>query len=434
MRRAVFLGWWVVAGLFVINMVTSGLGFYAQSPYLKSLVNSQGFSNTLTSTGTGIFFLVSGVFGYLIAGWITRTDVRYVMALGGVLGGIGLALLGQVHSEWQLFAANAFFGIGFAFCGLVPANTVVTRWFHRRRALAISVASTGLSAGGIIITRQLAGVIDTHGMPTVTPWLGLLWAIVIAPTALLLVKPSPEARGLLPDGDPPADGPTGQGAPGEDAVAATTAPAVVGSSFAEARRTRFFLLMTLSYVFIMVAQVGALAHQNKLGSDRVSNSVGALAVSVTAGASVVGRLTGGVVVLRMPSRWLTTGLIVLQCVALTLMAHAYTKGAILTASLLFGLCVGNLLMLQPLLIAEAFGVREYARIYGSSQVVTTLGVASGPILLGFLQDHFDYEVAYMAAAVASVLALGLFVSAGPVRAAVTRREPLVAPRPAVAAG
>ena len=33
--------------------------------------------------------------------------------------------------------------------------------------------------------------------------------------------------------------------------------------------------MTLSYVFVMLAQVGALAHQNKLASDRVSNSVGA---------------------------------------------------------------------------------------------------------------------------------------------------------------
>jgi MFS family permease len=431
MRRTVFLGWWVVSGLFVINMMTSGLGFYAQSPYLKSLVNAQGFSNTLTSVGTGIFFLVSGLTGYLIAGLITRTDVRYVMALGGVLGGVGLALLGQVHSEWQLFAANAFFGIGFAFCGLVPANTVVTRWFHRRRALAISVASTGLSAGGIIITRQLAGIIDEHGMPSITPWLGLLWAIVIVPVALLAVKPSPEQRGLLPDGDEPHQDPATPSAGTSDV---RTAPTATGASFAEARATRFFRLMTLSYVFIMLAQVGALAHQNKLGSDRVSNSLGALAVSVTAGASVVGRLAGGVIVLRMPSRWLATALIGLQCGALLLMAHAYGREGILLASLLFGLCVGNLLMLQPLLIAEAYGVREYARIYGSSQVVTTLGVAAGPVLLGFLQDHYDYEVAYMAAAAASVVALVLFVASGPVRAVATRPTPVLAPRPAVAAG
>jgi MFS family permease len=293
------------------------------------------------------------------------------------------------------------------------------------------VASTGLSVGGIIITRQLAKVVDEHGMPSITPWLGLLWAIVIVPTALLLVKPSPEQRGLLPDGDEPDHDPA---TPSAGTTDVRTAPAVTGASSAEARATRFFRLMTLSYVFVMLAQVGALAHQNKLASDRVSNSLGALAVSVTAGASVVGRLAGGVIVLRMPSRWLATALIGVQCGALTLMAHAYSREGILLASLLFGLCVGNLLMLQPLLIAEAYGVREYARIYGSSQLVTTVGVASGPVLLGFLQDHYDYEVAYMAAAAASVVALVLFVASGPVRAAATRPTPVLAPRPAVAAG
>jgi hypothetical protein len=55
MGRKIFLGWWVVGGLFVINMMTSGLAFYAQSPYLKALVKGQGFSTTLTSTGTGLF-------------------------------------------------------------------------------------------------------------------------------------------------------------------------------------------------------------------------------------------------------------------------------------------------------------------------------------------------------------------------------------------
>jgi MFS family permease len=402
MGRKIFLGWWVVAGLFVINTVTSGLGFYAQSPYLKSLVNSEGFSNTLTSTGTGLFFLVSGVVGYLIAGLIDRTDVRWLMAFGGLLGGGGLALLGQVHSEWQLFAANAFFGIGFAFCGLVPANTVVTRWFRRRRSVAISVASTGLSVGGIVITREVASLVDRRGMPTVTPWLGVLWAVVIIPVSILLVKSSPQDRGLQPDGDP------------VPAVAPAVSPELEGHTFRQARRTRFFVLMTVAYAFVMLAQVGALAHQNKLGSDRVSNSVGALAVSFTAGASVCGRLAGGVIVLRVPGRWLTAALIAVQCVALALMAHADTRASILFSSLLLGLAVGNLLMLQPLLIAEAFGVREYGRVYSFSTLVTTVGVAGGPILLGFLEDFRDYRTAYMVASVACVVALVLFLAGGPV--------------------
>ena len=51
----------------------------------------------------------------------------------------------------------------------------------------------------------------------------------------------------------------------------------------------------------------------------------------------------------------------------------------LGVALFFGATVGNLLMLQPLLLAEAFGVREYPRIY-LSQLLSTLGVAPGPAL------------------------------------------------------
>jgi MFS family permease len=337
-----------------------------------------------------------------------------------VLGGIGLALLGQVRHEWQLFAANGFFGVGFALCGLVPANTVVTRWFHRRRSVAISVASTGLSAGGIIITREVASLIDRHQMPAVTPWLGLGWALVIVPVALLVVKPAPQAYGLAPDGDPT---PRAAGGP------AGPAP---GATFRQARATRFFLFMTASYAFIMLSQVGALAHQNKLGSDRVSNSVGALAVSMTAGASVAGRLAGGLVVMRLPARWLTLGLIAVQGVALTLLAQAETRLSVLAASLLLGVAVGNLLMLQPLLIAEAFGVREYSKVYSSSQLVTTVGVATGPILLGFLEDQSGYRLAYMVAAASSLVGLVLFAASGPLAPAARRTDDEVVPAIAVA--
>jgi MFS family permease len=253
----------------------------------------------------------------------------------------------------------------------------------------------------------------------VTPWLGVLWAVVIVPVAVLMVKSSPQARGLQPDGD---------AAP---AVAPAIAPELEGHTFRQARTTRFFVLMTVAYAFVMLSQVGALAHQNKLGSDRVSNGVGALAVSFTAGASVCGRLAGGLIVLRLPSRWLTAALIAVQGVALALMAHAETKASILFASVLLGLAVGNLLMLQPLLIAEAFGVREYGRVYSFSTLVTTVGVAGGPILLGFLEDVRDYQAAYMVASVSCVLALALFIAGGRVSQSAPVQEPLEILRPAV---
>jgi MFS family permease len=87
----------------------------------------------------------------------------------------------------------------------------------------------------------------------------------------------------------------------------------------------------------------------------------------------------------------------------------------------FGITIGNLLMLQPLLIAEAFGVRDYARIYSRSQFVSTLGVAFGPLLLGVVHDAQDgYALAYTLAGALSVGGALLLVRAGPTDTAAER--------------
>ena len=88
--------------------------------------------------------------------------------------------------------------------------------------------------------------------------------------------------------------------------------------------------------------------------------------------------------------------------------------------LLFGLAfcgvtVGNLLMLQPLLIAEAFGLLHYPRIYSVSNLLTTVGVAVGPALMGWIYTlEATYRWSYLAASAAGLLSLIIFIYAGPV--------------------
>ena len=71
-------------------------------------------------------------------------------------------------------------------------------------------------------------------------------------------------------------------------------------------------------------------------------------------------------------------------------------------------------MLHPLLLAEAFGVRDYARIFSLSNALTTAGVAAGPALLGFLYDLQGYDFAYLTAGILSLAAALVLLAAGPV--------------------
>lgn len=175
-KQRSFPGWRVVTGCFLVLLINSGLAFYGLAVYLNAFSKEQGWALSSISFAITIFFIVGGLVGLVAARLIERFDVRYVIAVGALIAGASLAAIGQVTAEWQLYVTYGCFAVGYGLCGLVPTTTVVTRWFHTKRSVALSVASTGLSVGGIIITPFAKRFIDNEGLATATPWLGLLMA------------------------------------------------------------------------------------------------------------------------------------------------------------------------------------------------------------------------------------------------------------------
>ncbi|MGA1245420.1 MAG: MFS transporter, partial [Ilumatobacteraceae bacterium] len=174
-----FPGWRVVAACFIALTTTAGLGFYGLAVYLNTFSREKGWEVSSVSLATTIFFLVSGASGLLVARLIARFDARWVIAGGGVIGAAALWSFGSVNEKWQLYLAYVVFAIGFSAAGLIPASTIVTRWFQTRRAYALSIASTGLSVGGIAITPWTKILLDRQGVEAAAPWLALIWVLGI---------------------------------------------------------------------------------------------------------------------------------------------------------------------------------------------------------------------------------------------------------------
>lgn len=394
-----FRGWVVVAGVFCLMAIAAGLGFYNASVYVEVLIAERDVPVAVASAGSATFFVAFGLVGLPISRWIAERDPRPVMFGGAVVGGLALLWLGAADSTWEIFAVFATLGVGFCGISFVPGTVLVNRWFERHRALGLTLATSGLSIGGIAVTPVSAGAIERLGLAEVTPWLALVWTAGATLVILVAIRPWPERLGLQPDGGPAPEG--------TEAVE----PVGVGTMTpSQVYRSATFRWLTGGVTLLMLSQVGAMAHIYGIGVTRVDAATASLAVSTVATSSVVGRFLGIWVLRHLDALHFTVLLAALQVVSMGLLSVDAGRPGLLLAVSVFGLSVGNLLILVPVVLVETFGIAPYARIYAMNQFLGTLGVAAGPVLFGAMRDAFgNYTPGAAAASGVSLLATTLLV-------------------------
>lgn len=390
-RVGVDRGWWVVAGLFLVLTVSSGFGFYNLSVYMNVLAAELGFAISQVSVAVSLFFVVGGVAGIGVAHLMERFDVRWIMIAGAALGALGLGLSASATSLAELYALYLLFGIGNSGVSIVVSTTLVTRWFPgKRRSVALSVASTGLSMGGVILTPLCARLLNDMSAVVVMPWFGAAFFFLIVPVVLAVIR---DGRVRAPLG--------------------TSGPVAEGWTYRDAVASRFFRLFTAAYVLCMASQVGGISHLYNHAETTVDYLIAATAVQTLSAMSILSRIVGGFVLQSLSVRWFTLANLIGQGVGLGLLALAENTAMVLTGAAVFGATVGNLLMLHPLWLAQAFGARAYPRIFSVSNAFTVLGVAAGPMLLGLLYDAAGYRLAFGVAVATTLGAVALLMLAGP---------------------
>ena len=199
----VFYGWWVVAATCAVNAIGGGVYFYGFSVFFLPIKTAL----KLSSASTSLIFSLSRAEGAVegpIAGYlIDKFGPRIMLTIGAFIVAIGYILLSQVNSF--LWFLTIYLGIiSLAFNATFSGSTmaVVNNWFIRRKGLAMAISIAAYSLGGSIIAPLLAFGIHHLGWRTTMALSGIMLAAVVVPFAQLL-RSSPEALGLKPDGDTP---------------------------------------------------------------------------------------------------------------------------------------------------------------------------------------------------------------------------------------
>jgi sugar phosphate permease len=403
-----FYGWWIVFAGSIILFVSSGIGFYGHGVILDPLRSLHGWSKGTVSSAITLFFFSNGIVGLLIGRWMDRYGPKWFLIGGSVVFGLSIGALNWCNSIHQLFITYLIMSVGFCSTSLVPVNTLITNWFVRKRGLAMSIANTGLSVGGVILVPLTSYLIVRKGLDITLPVLGCIYSMVIIPMAVFFIKQKPSDLGQYPDGENPD-----RHIHKQDQTRAAASQMRVWTR-RQAMKTMAFWSIVVAFMLALGGQIAYLIHQISFIGQYLGPQKAAMAVSITAAASITGRLILGTFVDRCDKRYVAMGCFFIQGLAVLLLAYYHHVALLYLCTFAFGLTMGSIIMLQSLIIGECFGIPSFATISGTIGFFCLPGAAFGPMIAGVIFDATQsYQTAFIFFAGASFVAMMAIVFARP---------------------
>lgn len=398
MKSRVFPGWYVVGAAHVLLTLIFGAA-YSFGAFFVPIQDSFAvgrFSVASVFSLTAFIYYGAGVFSGTLA---DRTSPRAVVGAGVVLLALGFFFSSYASGSLSLFIALfcslVGLGVGLVY---VPLVATVQRWFviQRNQASGIALAGTGV---GTFIGPVAAGLLMQH-----LSWESTLriFALVIALVGLpmaLLVRRSPQALGLLPDGARP-----GVGAPGPGV--GTSQGMRLGEALGTARFWCYFVAIFLGSVGLFSALVHINPYARALG---VSSAQANLFIGLIGVGNIVGRLFLGRLGDRIGAHRLLLVLTLILGGLNGLWLGAQTPVTLGLFALLFGLANGGCIALYPSVAAGWFGTANLGAILGALYVSVGIAALAGGSLGGLLFDLYQSYSATIALGALCALASAAFL-------------------------
>ena len=382
--RVPFFYGWVILAVSCLAMFTSSPGqTFAVSIFVDPIIEDRGWSRTLVASMYTFGSLTAAGVMLLVGRLQDRYGARVMLT--GVALLFGLAALGMSLVDSPVLLYLGFAGIrilGQGSLGLI-STTLVALWFVRKRGMASAVTALGIVAGQAAFPPLIHLLISQFDWRQA--WVVLafvIWGLLLLPAAVL-VRRSPEAVGLLPDGDSARQSRVSSG------LRAHT-PGDVDWSLAEALRTRAFWLLLLGASAPSFISTALIFHHVSFLSHRgIDPGVAAAVLSVMAPAALLGTLSAGFLADAIPNRYIVA---VNQVILALTMAWSFLISEPWQAFLyggMLGLSGGSNMTINYVIWANYYGRRNLGSIRGVVLVGTVAFTAAGPLPFGILFDLTD---------------------------------------------
>src|SRR5580693_6032664 len=404
-RPRIFYGWVIV--------FTAGVGLllgyapvfvYSFSVFIKSLAQDFHSSRTSISFAFTLANIMQSVGAPLIGRLVDRFGAHKVIVPSTVF--FGVLLISFKYSSTSLWHLYAFFivigliGVGTA---PVPYGIVVSRWFDKRRGLALGLMMMGLSCGAILLPLIAQRLIVLFGWRTAYAIVGFAALAISVPVVGTFLKDSPEKMGLQPDGEPDLNAGSQQQKNEQ------------GVTWSAARRQPTFWLLARAFFLLGASVHACVIHLVPMLTDHgISLQRAAFASSLLGVALLIGRVFTGYFLDRFFGPYVAMLLFSGVAVGISLLWSGAGGSFPLLAAFLVGLGMGAEADIIAYLTSRYFGLRSFGEIYGYLFATFTLAGALGPVLMGVGFDHLgSYRAPLLFFLAATLVATALLTRLGP---------------------
>ncbi|MDQ3917363.1 MAG: MFS transporter [Acidobacteriota bacterium] len=422
-RSKLFYGWWVVLTAAVGLCLGAGpLTVFAFGVFFAPLTHDFLAGRAAVSFAFTLHNLTSSFSAPLVGRLMDRFGARRVIlplttAFGLILLS-GRALAGSIFYFYLFYAA-----LGVVSPGTSPVayGLVVSRWFDRRRGLALGLVMLGVGVGAIIIPPAAQRLIAAFGWRSAYALLGCAVLLIALPVVGIFLREDPAQLGLTPDGGE------------QPAEHLQVEPGSEGLSWHEIRHTPSFWLMLFIFFLVGASVHACVIHMPALLSDRgMGAGDAALGSSVVGAALLTGRCGTGYLLDRFFAPRVAIVLFLGAAAGMALLWLGGAGAVALVAAFLVGLGMGAEADIIAYLISRYFGLRAFGTAYGFGFGTFTLAGAVGAFLMGAGYDvTHSYGTPLAGFCTALLLAAALLTRLGPYRYAVLRagwRQPAVRDR------
>jgi sugar phosphate permease len=379
-RVPFFYGWIILAvGALAIFISSPGQTF-SVSIFVDHIIADLDLSR---STISGLYTagsLTAGAAVVFVGRLLDRYGARVMLTAICILFGFAAVWMSSVNSALQLYIGFALIrALGQGSLTMVP-TTLIATWFIHRRGRATAIGAVGAAIGAAVFPILIHYLIAQGGWRNA--WMVLafiIWGTLLLP-AVLLVRRSPEAVGLRPDGRSTVKPEQA----GETAVDYTPE---FSMTLGQALRTRsFWLLMFAGSAQPFIVTALTFHHVSLLAARGISPAVAASVFSVFAAIQIAGTFAAGFMADRLPNRRvLALGQSLLLATLLWTFVistpwQAYVYGALL------GACGGFLITTMAVIWPNYYGRQHLGSIRGVTTASMVVFAALGPLPFGRVFD------------------------------------------------